>query len=92
LFLLSTKIWKQQLSDSSLSKKSIIAKPVLNSFNDLTGWEDTQVGLQNYWIEDGNLTIYTNANTWERTKIKPFRLIQLALTRRIFIQMGVGDM
>jgi hypothetical protein len=38
-----------------------------------------QVGLQNYWIEDGNLTIYTNANTWERQS-KPFRLIQLALT------------
>jgi hypothetical protein len=40
--------------------------PIVWNFNDLTGWEDATVGLQNYWIEDGNLTIYTNANTWER--------------------------
>jgi hypothetical protein len=49
------------------------------------------VGLQNYWIEDGNLTIYTNANTWERTKIKTISTYTTGTyTWRIFIpEMGV---
>lgn len=86
------------VSDSSLSKKSNNGKtatPIVWNFNDLTGWEDaTQVGLTNYWIEDGNLTIFTNANTWERTKIKTISTYTTGTyTWRIFIpEMGVGDM
>jgi hypothetical protein len=42
----------------------------------------SQVGLQNYWIEGGNLTIFTNPNTWGRTKIKT-QLLQQALTPEV---------
>jgi hypothetical protein len=39
------------------------------NFNDLTGWEDaTQSWASKLLDRDGWLTIYTNANTWERTK------------------------
>jgi hypothetical protein len=46
---------------------------------------------QNYWIEDGNLTIYTNANTWERTKNQTISTYTTGTyTWRIFIpEMGV---
>jgi hypothetical protein len=53
-------------------------------FNDLKGWKDaSQVGLQNYWIEGGNLTIFTNPNTWERTKIKTLSTFTKALTPEV---------
>ena len=58
------------LSDSYLSKNSNSknSTSILWDFNDLTGWEDaTQVGLPNYWLENGNLTVFTNPNTWEIT-------------------------
>jgi hypothetical protein len=51
-----------------------------------------EVGLQNYWIEEVTL-LFKHANTWERAKSKPFRLIQLALTPGEYLsEMGVGDM
>jgi hypothetical protein len=63
-------------------------------FNDLTRWKDaSQVGLQNYWIEGGNLTIITNPNTWERTKIKTLSTFTTGTyTWRLFApKMGIGD-
>jgi hypothetical protein len=52
------------------------------------------VGLQNYWIEGGNLTIFTNPNTWGRTKIKTLSTFTTGTyTLRLFApEMGVGDM
>jgi hypothetical protein len=38
-------------------------------FNDLKGRKDASVGLQNYWVVGGNLTIFTNPNLG-KNKIK----------------------
>ncbi|WP_235972857.1 hypothetical protein [Flavobacterium undicola] len=63
-------------------------------FNDLNEWQDaTQVGVPNYWIENGNLNIFTNANTWDRTKIKSIATYATgSYSWRVYIPtMGVGD-
>lgn len=81
--------------DSSLSKMTNDNTAIIWNFNDLTAWEDaTQVGLPNYWTENGNLTIFTNPNTWERTKIKTLSTFTTGIyTWRIFVpEMGIGDM
>jgi hypothetical protein len=64
-------------------------------FNDLNEWEDaTQVGVPNYWLENGNLRIFTNANTWDRTKIKSIATYATGTySWRVYVPtMGVGDM
>lgn len=63
-------------------------------FNNLDEWEDaTQVGEANYFIENGNLRLFTNANTWDRTKIKSIATYSTGTySWRIFVpEMGVGD-
>jgi hypothetical protein len=73
----------------------VIDASIVWDFNDLTGWEvASRVGLQNYWIEGDNLTVFTNPNTWERTKIKTLSTFTTGTyTWRLFApQMGVGDM
>ncbi|MEZ7499650.1 hypothetical protein QO200_12985 [Flavobacterium sp. Arc3] len=84
----------KRVSEDSLSSNKIDTSVVWN-FNDLTGWEDaTQIGLPNYWVKDGKLTIFTNPNTWERTKIKTLSTFTTGTyTWRVFIpEMGAGDM
>lgn len=64
------------------------------NFNDLNEWEDaTQVGIPNYFIENGNLRIFTNANTWDRTKVKSIATYATgSYSWRVFVpEMGVGD-
>lgn len=64
------------------------------NFDDLNEWQDaTQVGVPNYWIENGNLRIFTNANTWDRTKIKSVATYATGTySWRVFVpEMGVGD-
>lgn len=80
-------------SESPLNNTKIDTS-VVWSFNDLTGWEDaTQIGLPNYWVKDGNLTMFTNPNTWERTKIKTLSTFTTGIyTWRVYIpEMGIGD-
>nr|WP_288832762.1 hypothetical protein [uncultured Flavobacterium sp.] len=63
-------------------------------FNNLDEWEDaTQVGNQNYWIENSNLHIFTNPNTWERVKVKSVATYATGTySWRVFVpEMGVGD-
>ena len=65
------------------------------NFNDLNEWTDaTQVGYPNYWIENGNLHIFTNPNTWERTKVKTIASFGAGTYNwSVYIpEMGVGDM
>jgi hypothetical protein len=83
------------ISNSSVSNKSITSTSKIWNFDDLTGWEDaTQVGNSNYWIENGNLNMFTNPNTWDRTKIKTASTFSTGTyTWRVFIpEMGAGDM
>ncbi|HSD13821.1 MAG TPA: hypothetical protein VLB74_04160 [Flavobacterium sp.] len=64
-------------------------------FNDLTGWQDaTMVGAANYFLENGNLKMFTNPNTWERTKVKTTSTYGTGTyTWRVYVpEMGVGDM
>lgn len=56
--------------NTNYSKISNTISKIWN-FDDLTDWTDaTQVGSPNYWIENGNLHMFTNPNTWDRTKVK----------------------
>jgi hypothetical protein len=60
------------------NENSVFARPAGNSptvktweFNDLNEWQDASLdGIANYYLENGNVKMFTNANTWERTKIK----------------------
>ncbi|RVT80085.1 hypothetical protein EOD40_00835 [Flavobacterium sufflavum] len=64
------------------------------NFDDLNEWEDaTQVGIPNYWFKDGILHIFTNANTWDRTKIKSIATYTTGTySWRVYVPtMGVGD-
>lgn len=63
-------------------------------FNDLNEWDDaTQVGVPNYFIENGSLRIFTNANTWDRTKVKSAATYTTGTySWRVYVPtMGVGD-
>ena len=63
-------------------------------FNDLNEWDDaTQVGVPNYFIENGSLSIFTNANTWDRTKVKSAATYTTGTySWRVYVPiMGVGD-
>ena len=77
---------------------SKISNPISKiwNFNDLNEWTDTtQVGSPNYWIDNGNLHMFTNPNTWDRTKVKNTSGSYGAGTYRWHVYvptMGVGDM
>ncbi|MFC5682374.1 LamG domain-containing protein [Flavobacterium sp. MAHUQ-51] len=85
--------------NSSIMERPSNSKiPVITSkiweFNDLNEWEDaTQVGVPNYFIDNGNLRIFTNANTWDRTKVKSALTYTTGTySWRVFVpEMGVGD-
>lgn len=64
------------------------------NFDNLNEWLDaTQVGTPNYFLENGNLNIYTHANTYDRTKIKSVASYTTGTyTWRVFVPtIGVGD-
>ncbi|ESU29150.1 hypothetical protein FLJC2902T_11910 [Flavobacterium limnosediminis JC2902] len=64
-------------------------------FNDLNEWQDaSQNSAANYYLESGNLKMFTNPNTWERTKIKTTSTYGAGIyTWRVYApEMGVGDM
>jgi hypothetical protein len=64
------------------------------SFDNLNEWVDaTQVGLPNYFIDNGNLNISTHANTYDRTKIKSIASYTTGTyTWQVYVPaMGVGD-
>lgn len=66
------------------------------NFTDLIGWEDGSQNTNsniNYTIESGNLKIVTNANTWERPKVKTTATFGAGTyTWRVYVpEMGVGD-
>lgn len=66
-------------------------------FNDLQEWEDGSLntnGKINYTIENGNLKIFSNANTWERSKVKSIAKFNSGTYKwRVYIpEMGIGDM
>ena len=82
-------------TDTSLSKGINTTTLTIWNFDNLNGWEDaTQVGSPNYYVENGYLNIFTNPNTWERTKIKTTTTFSTGIyTWRIFVPaMGEGDM
>ena len=63
-------------------------------FDNLNEWVDaTQVGIPSYSIENGNLNIYTLANTYDRTKIKSVDSYTTGTyTWRVYVpEMGEGD-
>ena len=66
-------------------------------FNDLAEWEDASFntnGKINYTIENGNLKIFSNANTWERPKVKTIvKFTSGTYNWRVYVpEMGIGDM
>ncbi|HEX9150577.1 MAG TPA: hypothetical protein VF842_00745 [Flavobacterium sp.] len=80
--------------NSTNSKFSNTAYSKIWNFDDLIEWEDaTQVGNPNYWIENGNLRIFTNPNTWERSKVKTISDFAAGTYRwNVYVPaMGVGD-
>ncbi|WP_235831722.1 hypothetical protein [Flavobacterium rhamnosiphilum] len=83
------------ISNANNSRVSNTNTSKIWNFDTLTEWEDaTQVGNPNYWIESGNLHIFTNPNTWERSKVKTISSFTAGTyTWKVFIpEMGVGDM
>lgn len=84
-------------NDSSNFERPANNNPIVKNweFNDLNEWQDaTQVGAPNYFLENGNLKMFTNPNTWERTKVKTTATYGAGTyTWRVFVpEMGVGDM
>jgi hypothetical protein len=60
----------------------------------LNDWEDASLNsVVNYCVENGNLNMFTSANTWGRTKIKTISSFNAAsYTWRVYIpEIGVGD-
>jgi len=84
-------------SDTSVTAKGAPTKPTTATiweFNDINEWEDaTQVGFPNYYIDNDTLHIFTNANTWDRTKVKSALTYTTGTySWRVFVpEMGVGD-
>jgi hypothetical protein len=90
-----TETTKTPDSNTSRISNSTIIKTW--NFNDLNEWQDASMntnGILNYWIDNGNLNIFTNANTWERSKVKTISTFTSGTyTWRIYIpEMGIGDM
>jgi hypothetical protein len=85
---------------STIPNTSTLKKPNTSilktwSFDNLNEWEDaTQVGNQNYFIDNGNLNIFTHANTYDRTKIKSIASYTTGTyTWKVYVpEMGAGDM
>jgi hypothetical protein len=72
-----------------------LPKKVWN-FDDLSQWQyasQTSNGIINYGLENGNLRLFSHANTRERTKVKTIEKFTTGIyTWRIFVPtMGVGD-
>lgn len=64
------------------------------NFDNLNEWADaTQVGNPNYFIDNGNLNIFTHANTYDRTKIKSIASYTTGTyTWKVYVpEMGMGD-
>ncbi|WP_225877617.1 hypothetical protein [Flavobacterium muglaense] len=81
--------------DKSKNKQPKKASDIRWDFKNLEGWKDaTQSGAINYSIENEQLKIFTNANSWDRSKIKTLTTYTTGTyTWRIFVpEMGVGDM
>lgn len=87
-------------SDSSIlnneySKISNTPYSKVWNFDNLIEWDDaTQVGNPNYFIENGILQIFTNPNTWDRSKVKTVSSFGAGTYLwKVFVpEMGVGDM
>lgn len=99
-------IEETQSATTTTSNTSEIARPgtpktpavtsKIWEFDNLNEWEDaTQVGIPNYWIDSENSTLhmFTNANTWERTKVKSAATYSTGtFSWRVFVpEMGIGD-
>jgi hypothetical protein len=83
------------VNDSNMLGVSKATSSKTWNFNDLNEWEDaTQVGNPNYWIENGNLRIFTNPNTWDRAKVKSVSTYATGTySWRVYVpEMGEGDM
>lgn len=84
-------------SDTSVTAKGTPTKPStvkIWDFSNLDEWEDaTQVGVPNYLIENGSLRMFTNANTWDRTKVKSAATYTTGTySWRVYVpEMGIGD-
>ncbi|WP_395049803.1 hypothetical protein [Flavobacterium sp.] len=84
-------------SCSSKNKTNESGITKIYDFNDLTEWEDASLNTNqniNYIIENGNLKIFTNANTWERPKVKTIdKFTSGTYIWRVYIpEIGIGDM
>lgn len=84
------------ISCSSRNKIEENKMSKIYNFNNLVGWRDFSLnknGAINYSIDKGNLKIYTNENTWERTKIKTVVAYTFGIYNwRVYVpEMGVGD-
>lgn len=94
-----TQIVNKSISNSLEMARSGNSKTPTNTskrwdFNDLNEWDDaTQAGNPNYWIDNGVLHIFTNANTWDRTKVKSVSTYAAGTySWRVYVpEMGVGD-
>lgn len=94
-----TQIVNKSISNSLEMARSGNSKTPTNTskrwdFNDLNEWDDaTQAGNPNYWIDNGVLHIFTNANTWDRTKVKTVSTYAAGTySWRVYVpEMGVGD-
>jgi hypothetical protein len=88
-----------ETSSTQPDSKNVFTKPSRQTttfwdFNQLTEWEDASLNsVANYSIENGNLNMFTSANTWERTKVKTISSFDAGnYTWRVYIpEMGVGD-
>lgn len=82
--------------NSNTARQSSSSSIVKNwDFNDLNEWQDaSQNSKPNYFIENGNLKMFTNPNTWERTKIKSISTYTTgSYTWNVYApEMGIGDM
>ncbi|MEL1241192.1 LamG domain-containing protein [Flavobacterium flavipallidum] len=84
-------------SNTAVTAKGTSATPIISKkwdFNTLNEWEDaTQVGFPNYYIDNDTLHMFTNANTWDRTKIKSAATYTTGTySWRVYVpEMGVGD-
>jgi hypothetical protein len=84
-------------TNSKTSSPKITSPSTLKtwSFDNLNEWVDaTQVGVPNYFIDNGNLNISTHANTYDRTKIKSVASYTTGTyTWKVYVPtMGEGDM
>lgn len=85
-------------SATSVTAKGTSATPIISKkwdFNNLNEWEDaTQVGFPNYYINNDTLHMFTNANTWDRTKVKSVSTYSTGTySWRVYVPaMGEGDM